>query len=82
MRNFRLMIGVLAAVLLAVAPQMGWAQTSRATGQIFGTCEDPAGAMMPGVIIQVKNPETGFTRSTVSDANGFFRLDLRLILSH
>ncbi len=76
MYKLRLTIGVLAAVLLAVAPQMGWAQTNRATGQIFGTCADPAGAMMPGVIIQVKNPDTGFTRGTVSDASGFFRLDL------
>ncbi len=76
MRNFRFVIGVLAAVLLAVAPQMGWAQSNVATGQIFGTCADPDGAMMPGVIIQVKNQDTGFTRGTVSDANGFFRLDL------
>jgi len=76
MRNFRLMIGVLAAVLLAVAPQMGWAQSNVATGQIFGTCADPDGGMMPGVIIQVKNQDTGFNRGTVSDASGFFRLDL------
>ena len=76
MRNFRLVIGVLVAVLLAVAPQMGWAQTSRATGQIFGTCVGPDGAVMPGVILQVNNQDTGLTRGTVSDANGFFRLDL------
>jgi len=76
MRNFRLVIGVLAAVLLAVAPQMGWAQTGRATGQIFGTCAGPDGAMMPGVILQVNNQDTGLTRGTVSDASGFFRLDL------
>ncbi len=76
MRNFRFVIGVLAAVLLAVAPQMGWAQTSRASGQIFGTCAGPDGAMMPGVILQVNNQDTGLTRGTVSDANGFFRLDL------
>ena len=76
MRNFRLMLGVLAAVLLAAAPQMGWAQSNVATGQVFGTCADPDGAMMPGVIIQVKNQDTGFTRGTVSDASGFFRLDL------
>jgi len=76
MRKFRLIFGVLAAVLLAVAPQMGWAQSNVATGQIFGTCADPDGAMMPGVIIQVKNNATGFNRGTVSDATGFFRLDL------
>jgi len=76
MRNFRLILGAFAALLLAVAPQTGWAQTNVATGQIFGTCVDPEGAVMPGVLIQVKNQDTGFTRSTVSDANGFFRLDL------
>ena len=76
MRNFRLILGVFAAVLLVVAPQMGWAQSNVASGKIFGTCADPDGAMMPGVIIQVNNQDTGFTRGTVSDANGFFRLDL------
>ena len=76
MRNQRFFIGVLVIAVMALTPQPSLAQTNAATGQIFGTCVDPDGAMMPGVIIQVKNNATGFNRGTVSDANGFFRLDL------
>jgi outer membrane receptor protein involved in Fe transport len=72
----RLLIGVLAIAVMALAPQPGLAQSSVATGQIFGTAADPEGAMMPGVLIQVKNQDTGFTRGTVTDASGFFRIDL------
>ncbi|MFV2073169.1 MAG: TonB-dependent receptor domain-containing protein [Thermoanaerobaculales bacterium] len=75
MNRLRFMVGVLAIALVALAPQIGWTQSS-ATGQIFGTCEGPDGAVMPGVVIQVKNQDTGFNRGTVSDASGFFRIDL------
>ncbi len=70
------MIGVLAALMVIVAPQMGWAQSNIATGQIFGTCQDPDGGAMAGVVVQVKNNDTGFNRTSVTDASGFFRLDL------
>ena len=76
MTRERLMIGALAIAVVVLAPQPGLAQSSVATGQIFGTAADPDGAMMPGVLIQVKNQDTGFTRGTVTDASGFFRIDL------
>jgi outer membrane receptor protein involved in Fe transport len=76
MRNLRLIIGAFVIAVMVLAPQLSLAQSNVATGQIFGTCADPDGAVMPGVIIQVKNNATGFNRGTVSDASGFFRLDL------
>ena len=76
MRFEKLTTAVLTALLLAAAPHLGLAQTNVATGQIFGTCKDPNGAATPGVVIQVKNRDTGFTRGRVSDTSGFFRIDL------
>jgi outer membrane receptor protein involved in Fe transport len=61
---------------MVAAPQTGLTQSSVATGQVFGTASDPDGAMMPGVLVQIKNNATGFNRGTVTDANGFFRIDL------
>jgi hypothetical protein len=65
-----------ALVGVAFAPQPLWAQANVATGQVFGTVVDPDNAAMPGVTIQALNSETGFSRSAVSDASGFFRIDL------
>jgi hypothetical protein len=76
MRNVKFAVLVLATMLLSLAAAPGWTQTNVATGQIFGTCADPDGAATPGVIIQVKNRDTGFSRGTVSDGSGFFRIDL------
>ncbi len=76
MRDLRLMVGALTVVVMALAPQTALAQTNVATGQVFGTVADPDGAMMPGVMIQLRNQDTGFNRGAVTDASGFFRIDL------
>jgi outer membrane receptor protein involved in Fe transport len=69
-------IGIAVAVALALTPQLLWAQSNVATGQVFGTATDPDGGTVPGVSIQARNAATGFTRSAVTDASGFFRIDL------
>jgi hypothetical protein len=76
MRNLKIGLGIVVAVAVALAPQLLEAQANVATGQLFGTLVDPDGASMPGVTIQAKNADTGFSRSAVTDASGFYRIDL------
>ena len=76
MRGRLITIGFLALALAVLVPQGVLAQSDVSTGQLFGTVTDPDGGVMPGATIEVKNTETGFVRRTVSDASGFFRVDL------
>ena len=68
--------GLVVVALLVLAPAAAWAQSSVSTGQVFGTAKDPEGAVMPGVGIEAKNVDTGFSRNAVTDATGFYRIDL------
>ena len=58
---------------LAVAPHATEAQT-RNSGSIAGTVTDPSGAAVPGAVVQVRNPVSGFDRSATTDQNGAFSL--------
>ena len=42
------------------------------TGQIVGTMQDPSGAVIPGVEVQVQNEETKAVHRVVSGADGGF----------
>src|SRR5262245_46079273 len=61
---------VLAVVLLAASASFAVAQITSAT--ISGTIKDETGGVLPGADVVVKNVETGFTRSAVTDSNGYF----------
>ena len=50
------------------------ALAQQTTGNISGRALDPQGAAMPGVTVTAKNPQTGFTRAAVTDAEGIYRL--------
>jgi hypothetical protein len=65
---------LLAACLLVLAPLAfaGTATGQAVTGTIIGTVSDTTGAVLPGVSVTVKQTETGFTRTLVSDSNGEF----------
>ena len=52
-----------------------WAQ-SATTGALRGTVVDPAGAVVPGVIVTLVNPTTGQTQTTMSDAKGLYGFSL------
>jgi outer membrane receptor protein involved in Fe transport len=65
------LIAVLAAVLW-LHPHAAIAQQETAT--IIGTITDAQRAALPGATISVKNVETGFARTGVSDAEGRFRI--------
>ena len=60
----------LCSVLMLAAP-VGAQQT---TGAINGRIVDDQGAAVPGATVSVKSQETGFTRTSTSDAEGIFRL--------
>lgn len=55
-------------ILTVVTPAV--AQVSLGTGRIEGTVRDSSGAVVPNAQIEVKNTNTGVTRSTVSDTAG------------
>jgi hypothetical protein len=60
-------------VLLLILPSsFMWGQVS--TAKINGVLTDGSGAVVPGVDVTVKNPDTGFTRSTQSNAAGTYVL--------
>jgi outer membrane receptor protein involved in Fe transport len=50
------------------------ASAQQSTGTIAGRMVDDQGAAVPGVTVTGRNTETGFTRTSVSDAEGSYRL--------
>jgi hypothetical protein len=68
--RLRLVVGLtlLAAVFLGV-PAAG-AQT--VAGTIQGTVADSSGSVLPGVIIQIKNLDTGAARELTTNTQGFY----------
>ena len=60
---------VLASVLLATPAA---AQTQITTAVIEGVVTDQSAAALPGVAVEVRNPDTGFSRLLVSDHEGRF----------
>jgi hypothetical protein len=70
-----------AAALLALALALQWfsfgtplarAQNAGTGGNISGVVADPSGAVIPGATVKVLNPDTGFKRTTTTDAAGHF----------
>jgi hypothetical protein len=62
-------VALLTAILLSVVTA-AWAQT----GTINGRVVDQEGAVLPGVTINVKNSQTGATRTTVTNEQGRYSL--------
>src|SRR5262249_49825872 len=61
---------IVAVVLLLVTASFAAAQITSAT--LSGTIKDETGGVLPGVDVMIRNVDTGLTRNTVSDANGYF----------
>src|SRR5262249_1632738 len=70
----RLAIGIVAFVMLVVAPTVAFAQAS-----IVGTVKDPSGAVLPCVTVEASSPALiEKTRSVVSSGTGQYAIeDLR-----
>jgi hypothetical protein len=69
-----LRIATVVAALTTAAVASAAAQS--ATGAIEGVVVDPSGAVLPGSTVTLRQPATGHTRTTVSDAMGVFRAPL------
>jgi outer membrane receptor protein involved in Fe transport len=70
MKQTMVRLGIAAAILLLALPG-AYAQT---TGEIDGRIIDSSGAILPGVSVTATSPALAGARSTVTDANGRFRM--------
>jgi Carboxypeptidase regulatory-like domain/TonB-dependent Receptor Plug Domain len=43
------------------------------SGIVSGTVTDPIGAVLPGAVVSILNPVSGYSRSTVTDSGGHFQ---------
>ncbi len=66
---------VLIAVMSLVLPGMLLGQ-STTTGAISGTVSDTTGAVLPGVTVNLKSNEKGFTETAKTSAQGFYQFSL------
>src|SRR5262245_12398648 len=72
MGTVRIRTAVFACLLTLTSAGHALAQITAAT--MSGTVNDESAGVLPGVTIEVKNQETGLTRSVVTDGNGFFTI--------
>jgi len=75
---FRTRFRVLFAMLIALClvARSGAAQTGNVTGTISGLVADPSGAVISGATIVAVNADTGFSRTSVSNAQGQYEIPL------
>jgi len=65
------------ALLCFVFAAAAFAQsTNSTTGGISGTVADSSGGALPGVTVTVSNTQTGLTRSTVTESDGKYNVQL------
>jgi len=72
MGTVRIRIALLACLLTLIGASHALAQITAAT--VSGTVNDESAGVLPGVTIEVKNLDTGLTRSMTTDGNGFFTI--------
>src|SRR4029077_20562456 len=65
-RSLIRVVGLFAAILLLSVPLI--ADVTRF--DLSGVVTDATGGILPGVTVNLKNVDTGFTRSTVTDGSG------------
>ena len=70
--------GLLLMAVFSLLSGSAWAQT---TGSLLGVVSDQNGAVIPSATVRVTNTDTGFTASTVSNAEGSYVVPL-LPLGH
>jgi hypothetical protein len=65
------LFGIFAMALLFIGVASGQA-ISQSGGSIQGSITDPTGAKIPGALVTITSPDTGYTRSLQTDSSGFF----------
>ncbi len=71
LRSLRVYAAVLAGALWLAATVAG-AQSAGNSGSIHGAITDPTGAVVPNATVQIRNPVSGFERSTTTNDSGTF----------
>src|SRR4030095_5218223 len=71
MKRLIQLVAVCLPLLLALASGV-FAQTQITTGVIQGTVLDEQSGVVPGANVEVKNPDTNFSRTLTTDADGRF----------
>src|ERR1700748_2208805 len=61
--------GILVLLCISV---FSTAQSVGNSGSVSGTVSDPTGAVVPNAKVEIRNPISGFDRTTVSDSAGKF----------
>ena len=64
-------IGIVLLIVFLGAPSIARAQT---TASVSGRVQDASGAVLPGVLVTARQPDTGFERTATSDADGRYAL--------
>lgn len=68
-----IVVSLLAVFLQAAALSFAFAQATGNAGAITGTVTDVSGAVVPGAIVSILNPVSGYTRSAITDSTGQYR---------
>jgi hypothetical protein len=69
-------IALLGSALVATATPRVFAQAAATLGTIEGIVKDATGGALPGATVTLRNTQTGFTRTVVTESNGAFRAPL------
>lgn len=72
MRFFNYALALLVVCSMAVFTPSSYAQATSNSSTIDGTVTDPSGAIVIGASVEVQNPVSGYTRTTVTDGLGDF----------
>ncbi|WP_263385686.1 TonB-dependent receptor [Granulicella arctica] len=49
-----------------------WAQSAGSAGTLSGVITDPSGAVLPGAVVSLINPVSGFNRNSTTDSGGHY----------
>ena len=69
----RSLVRSLFALAMLLVPVAAWPQSQATTGVIEGTVVDASGAALPGVTVTLRNTETNYAQTLVTDSHGRFR---------
>jgi hypothetical protein len=66
-------VGAFVAVLFFFGLSFGLAQSAGNSGTIYGTVNDPAGAILPNATVTIQNPVSGLNRQAKTDGGGHYQ---------
>ncbi|HEX3559774.1 MAG TPA: TonB-dependent receptor [Pyrinomonadaceae bacterium] len=70
--NFRAALRVIFLLAVTFAFPHAFAQSLGSAGTVTGVVTDPNGAVVPGAVVKIENPVTGYNRTVNTDKDGAF----------